>query len=180
MARTRKGRDADGDASALAAMAAGEQPIAEDQSGAGEQEGDGAADPGAPLEAHAVDAFSGKAEEPATAASAKEPAAASPPAPAPAAPPWRRVAFCLRSCSVALGHGVQRIFGGDWIVDQSHAKLLARDPHFRMIDVSSPARLAELQHEHKEEVERITKYAAELGLACHPDGEYKLDKLRHM
>jgi hypothetical protein len=43
-----------------------------------------------------------------------------------------------------------------------------------------PRVFGDVRLKHAEDVAHITKDAAELGLACHPDGEYKLDKLRHM
>lgn len=86
--------------------------------------------------------------------------------------PWRRVAMCVKGCSVYLNGGLSKVFGGEWITDAVQAKTLDRDrEHFVMVDIDNPAQLAELLATHEKAIAALRAEAKKLGLVVFRDGE---------
>lgn len=113
-----------------------------------------------------------------TAATSPPPAVAPPPATQPPARP-RRVAICTKTCAVALGAGVQRIYGGDWIIEPSHVAVIEHDvEHFRMLDFPSAAAMTTARASFDAHVADLRRRAADIGLVLFRDGEVDPPKRR--
>lgn len=114
----------------------------------------------------------------APAAPSPEPESVQPEAPADPEPeptpavhePWRYIALCIKSCTIAFVLGNNKVLGGEWIREQEHVRVIMRDPSFRLFPVESSDQIDEIIASHTAAVAQVTRAAAELGMVVYQDG----------
>lgn len=87
--------------------------------------------------------------------------------------PWRQILLCVKGCTLYLGGSLRRVFGGEWVTDQSDVIAIGHDvEHFTSFDVYAPEEIPATIARHAATLSEARVQLAKLGMVVVGHGSF--------